>query len=58
MTEMLAVVEVPVHPADSVHVYVYGEVPPDAVAVNVSYWPWSSIVFDTVNVGVASALLT
>ena len=39
VTEIVLVVEVPVHPVGSVHVKVYGPVPPDAVAVQVKGLP-------------------
>ena len=39
MTEILLVVEEPVHPAGTVHVNVYGEVPPVADAEQVNALP-------------------
>jgi len=36
VTEIVLVVEVPVHPVGTVHVNVYGEVPPVGVAVQVN----------------------
>jgi len=39
VTEIVLVVEVPVHPVGRVHVYVYGDVPPVVVAVHVNGTP-------------------
>ena len=39
VTEIVAVVEVPVQAAGKVHVYVYGDVPPAVVAVQVNAFP-------------------
>ena len=39
VTEIVLVVDVPVHPVGRVHVYVYGDVPPVVVAVHVNAVP-------------------
>ena len=50
---LVQVVDVPVY-----HWYEYGDVPPVADAVNVSYWPGSIIEFEIVGFPAASALFT